>query len=154
MDFNDAMAALAENAGVEEGFAPDEDGVVHVGCDDLTLSFTEVPEAQALVIWSPIRTLPETGAEKLKTSLLKANFMGRAVAGGTLSLSDDGVVYLHQTMQLLPLDKSIFLRRVEDFLMILADWTSALAAYDPTAADAAPDGVRADETDLSGFIKV
>ena len=153
MEFNDLMKALAENSGVAEGFPADEDGVVSVGSGNLRLSFMEVPEARALLVWSSIGALPEEGADALKTELLKANFMGRDVNGGTLSLSDDGEAHLHRILQLDLLDKAAFLKALEDFILVLDHWTRALAGFrpeTPEATDASEIGAR----DLSGFIRV
>lgn len=156
MEFNDLMKALAENAGVAEGFPPDEDGVVRVGQGDLVLAFMEIPERRALLVWSPIGLLPEEGADALKTDLLKANFMGRDVNGGALSLSDDGEAFLHQILQLDLLDKASFLRALEDFILVLARWTRTFAEYRPgeSGAPEARESAEAGELDRSGFIRV
>ena len=157
MEFNDLMRALAENAGVAEGFPPDEDGVVRVGRGSLVLAFMELPEKRALLVWSPVGPLPEEGADALKTDLLKANFMGRDVNGGTLSLSDDGEAYLHQVLLLDQLDKAAFLQTLEDFIVVLARWTQTLAEYRPEESEAREEqepSPGSEETDLSGFIRV
>lgn len=153
MEFNDLMRALAENSGVAEGFPADEDGVVRVGNGNLTLAFMEIPDGRALLVWSPIGVLPEEGADVLKTELLKANFMGRGVNGGALSLSDDGEAYLHRILQLDLLDKAAFLKALEDFIFVLDRWTRVFAEFRPEASEAS-EPPAAVGTDLSGFIRV
>lgn len=153
MEFNDLMLALAENAGVPDGFPADEDGVVRVGRGNLVLAFMEIPERRALLVWSSVGALPEEGADVLKTELLKANFMGRDVNGGTLSVSDDDEAYLHQVLQLDLLDKAAFLKALEDFILVLDRWTHAIAEFRPEAFEAErPD--EAAGTDTSDFLRV
>ena len=154
MEFNDLMKALAENAGVAEGFSPDEDGVVRVGRGNLVLAFMEVPEKRAILVWSSVGVLPEEGADALMAELLKANFMGRGVNGGTLSLSDDGEAYLHQILQLDLLDKAAFLQALEDFIFVLARWTQAFADFRPEESEAQELSPETGEVDVSGFIRV
>lgn len=153
MEFNDLMRALAENSGVAEGFPADEDGVVRVGSGNLTLSFMEVPESRAILVWSLIGALPEESEDALKTEMLKANFMGRDVNGGTLSISDDGEAYLHRILQLDLLDKAAFLKALEDFILVLDRWAHAIAEFRPEAAET-PETPQADATDSFGFIRV
>lgn len=150
MEFKDLMRALAGNAGAADGFPADEDGVVRVGRGDLVLAFMEVPEKRALLVWSPVGFLPEEGADALKTVLLRANFMGRDVKGGALSLSDDDEVFLHQLLQLDFLDKAVFLQALEDFILVLAHWKRTLAEYRPGTAEPA----EAVQADTSGFMRV
>lgn len=155
MEFNDLMKGLAENAGVEEGFPPDEDGVVRVGRGNLVLAFMEVPEKRAILVWSSVGVLPEEGADGLMAELLRANFMGRDVNGGTLSLSDDGEAYLHQILQLDLLDKATFLKALEDFIFVLARWTQAFAEYRPEEPEEVQEQTPGlGEVDVSGFIRV
>ena len=150
---DELMDVLAENAGIEGGFPPDEDGVVRVGYDDLQLSFMEIPEERTVVLWSPVGRLPEEGADAVKTGLLRANFMGRGVKGGVLSLSDDGGgVILHRMLPLAPLDKTSFLETIEGFVATLADWAKALAEYDPNEAASAKDEL--DDGDAFRFLRV
>lgn len=151
MEFKELMGVLAENAGADGGFPPDEDGVVRVGYDDLVLAFAEMPEARSLLVWSSLGPLPEKGAEEVKTALLKANFMGRAVNGGALSLSDNGVIYLHQAMPFAFLDAKTFLRMLEDFVGTLAVWAKALSERGRTDSAAPDEEVRPAD---SGFMRV
>ena len=149
---DELMDALAENAGIEGGFSPDEDGVVRVGYDDLQLSFMEIPGERTVLLWSPVGQLPEEGADAVKTGLLRANFMGRGVKGGVLSLSDDGGVVLHRMLPLAPLDTAGFIETVERFVATLADWAKALAEYDPNEAASAKDEL--DAGDAFRFLRV
>ena len=155
MEFKDLMMALAENAGVAEGFPPDEDGVVHVGTGDLSLAFMEIPEERALLVWSRVGALPEGGADALKTEMLKANFMGRDVNGGALSLSDDGDAYLHRILQFDLLDKAAFLKAIENFILVLSQWAHTIAEFRPETPETPEEPRQAafDEADLSGFIR-
>ena len=155
MEFNDLMRALAENSNVEGGFPADEDGVVCVGNGNLRLSFMEVPESRSLLVWSSVGALPEDGADALKTEMLKANFMGRDVNGGALSLSDDGDAYLHRILQFDLLDKAAFLKAIENFILVLSQWAHTIAEFRPETPETPEEPRQAafDEADLSGFIR-
>ena len=155
MEFKELIGALEEYVGAEGGFPADEDGVVRVGVDDLSLAFMEVPETRTLLMWSALGRLPAEGAEALKTELLRANFMGRGVRGGALSLSDDDTIYAHATLSLQAADKESFFETLEAFVGTVVEWGRLIADYRPPAepvavsADAAAPGVGAD-----GFIKI
>ena len=131
MEFDVLMKCLADESGVPEGFAADEDGVVRIGSgENSSIAFAEIDEMRSVLIWSRVRDLPPQGAEPLKDELLKANFMGRALGGGTLSLSDDGGIYLHRILPLQILDGDGFINEVTLFVGHLRDWRRLLRAYE------------------------
>ena len=131
MEFDVLMKCLADESGVPEGFAADEDGVVRIGSgENSSIAFTEIGELQSVLIWSRVCDLPQQGAELVKDELLKANFLGRALGGGTLSLSDDGGIYLHRMLPLLLTDGDAFIEEVTTFVDRLQTWRRLLQRYE------------------------
>lgn len=119
----DLLSRLAEEAGVEGGYPEDEDGVVRLVFDDnFFLGMMENEPNGLLLMWCPVAELPQDGGAKLATELLKANHFGRAAAGGTLSLSDDGVVFLHCQLPLRDTEYATFRRRLEGMVAAASRW--------------------------------
>ena len=114
---------LAEDAGMDGGYPADEDGVVRlVFDDDFFVGLMDVEEHGLLLMWCPVAELPPTGGEKLAVELLKANHFGRATAGGTLSVSDDGVVFIQRQMSLSGTEYEDFRRGLEGLVGAAAQW--------------------------------
>ena len=127
MEFKVLMKSLADEVGMSDGFVADEDGVVRIGSDKgESIAFAEVDEMRAALIWSRVGELPQQGAEAVKEELLKANFMGRALGGATLSLSDDGSIYLHRMLPLVLTAGDAFIGEVTSFVDHLQTWRRLL----------------------------
>ena len=137
MEFDELIAALSRQTGGERDVPKDEDGVVRFAVGEITVAMMEIPELQAMLVWSRMGELPAFGAEKLKTALLRANFMGRDTGGATLSLSEDGAIYLHRRLELRFLDGESFADILTEFVQLMDQWRQIIAAYVP-AADAEP----------------
>ena len=138
MTLNEMTARLAEEAGVREGFPADEDGVVRLVFDDgFFVGLMEVEDEGVVLLWSPVAELPQTGGAKLPLELLRANHFGRAAAGGTLSLSDDGVVFLHCQLPLSGLEYEAFRRRLEGLVGAAAQWRQVIESCRDGIADVA-----------------
>ena len=157
MTLNVMMARLAEEAGVREGYPADEDGVVRLVFDDgFFVGLMEVEEEGVILLWSPVAKLPQTGGAGLPLELLKANHFGRASAGGTLSLSDDGVVFLHGLLPLAGLEYEAFRRRLEGLVGAAAQWRQVIESCRDGIADVAVRQRSIDEprrTEGDGFIR-
>ena len=121
--FENLLSRLAEEAGAEKGYPEDEDGVVRLVFDDnFFVGMMESEENGLLLMWCPVAELPQAGGAKLPVELLKANHFGRAAAGGTLSLSDEGVVFLHCQLPLSGLEYEVFRQRLEGMVAAAATW--------------------------------
>ena len=156
MEMKELLDGLASRSGVAGGFTPDEEGVVRVDVGGCTIGFREVPELYGMLVYAALGTLPEEGADALKDELLRANFMGRATGGGTLSLSDDGIVYFHRLCDLRVLGIDEFMEAFTDMAQTMLEWTRILGAYAPVAARRAEEAEaeRAAAEDVSGFMRV
>lgn len=159
MTFEEIIGKLGEDAGVEGGYPVDEDGVVRLVFDDaFFLGLMEVESDDSLLMWSPVAELPEAGGAKLPVEILKANFFGRASAGCTLSLSDEGIVFIHCQLSLAGLEHDEFRRRLEGLVASAVEWRRII--------ESCRDGVQTEESvkmrhanelrsiELGGFLQV
>lgn len=141
MEFDDLMGALARQAGDGGDIPKDEDGVVRFAVGDITVAMMELPELGEMVIWSRMGELPAYGAEKLKTALLRGNFLGRDTGGATLSLSESDEIYLHRRLEMRPLDGEAFVEILTGFVQLMDAWRKIIVAYVPLAeSEAEADG--------------
>ena len=139
MTFKEIITKLGIDAGIEGGYPVDEDGVVRLVFDNaFFLGMMEVESDGSLLMWSPVAELPEAGGAKLPVEILKANFFGRASAGGTLSLSDEGVVFIHCQLSLAGLEHDEFRRRLEGLVSAAIEWRQII--------ESCRDGVLTDES--------
>ena len=151
MEFDDLMGVLARQAGDGGEIPKDEDGVVRFAVGDITVAMMEIPELQAMLIWSRMGELPAYGGEKLKTALLRGNFMGRDTDGATLSLSDDDEIYLHRRLDLRYLDGEAFVDILTEFVQLMDQWRQVIDAYVPIAEAEAK---QTTDLDTEGLMKV
>ena len=140
MEFQPLMDGLMEALGFEGGRAPDEQGVVRLGMDETSIAFMEIPETRELLIWSRIGSMPQSGADRLREAMLRANFMGRAVSRGTLSQSDDGGVFLQRFLSLPQLDVEGLMAELEGFVSAAVDWSGIIARCEAGDSDASASG--------------
>lgn len=150
MEMKELLDGLAARVGIEGGFPPDEEGVVRVDVGNCTVAFREVPELYSLLVYGPLGSQSAQGSEALKDELLKANFMGRATAGGALSLSEDGIVYYHRLCDLRVLDLDGFMETLTDCVQTMLEWRQLIEAYAPVAEQRA-EKEASDQAPLSGF---
>lgn len=127
MEFRNLITKFAERLGIHD-LAFDEDGVVRLAADEMTLAFMEMPEHRSLLIWSNVATPSSEHLEDLYKVLLEASFMGRGTHGGTFSL-ENGTVYLHRTDALVNLDVEALTKIVEDFLGLVGTYRQIIEAY-------------------------
>ena len=156
MEMSELLEKFAAQTGVAGGFSPDEEGVVRIDVGACTVCFREVPELYGMLVYGVLGALPTHGADALKTELLSANFMGRATAGGTLSLSEDGFVYYHRLCDLRMIDLDGFMELLTDCAQTMLEWKGLIEAYAPAAEPQAADQA-AGQTDVTGpanFIRV
>lgn len=135
--FENLLSRMAGEAGAEKDYPEDEDGVVRLVFDDnFFVGMMESEENGLLLMWIPVAELPQQGGVKLPVELLKANHFGRATSGGTLSLSDEGVVFLHCQLPLPGTEYEVFRRRLEGMVAAAATWRQLIEA----CRDGVPDG--------------
>ena len=141
MEFDDLMEVLARRAGDGGEIPKDEDGVVRFAVGDITVALMEMPNLGEMVIWSRMGELPAFGADKLKTALLRGNFLGRDTGGATLSLSEDDEIYLHRRLDLRPLDGETFFEILTQFVQLMDAWRKTIVAYVPIVESERPEDV-------------
>ena len=139
MEFQPLMDGLMDVLGSKGGGVPDEQGVVRLGMDETSIAFMEIPETRELLIWSRIGSMPQSGADRLREAMLRANFMGRAVSRGTLSQSDGGGVFLQRFLSLPQLDVEGLMSELEGFVSAAVDWSGIIARCAACASDASGD---------------
>ena len=127
MEFRELMDAFAEDVGMAEPIAYEDDGLCRLDFDDRTVGFRHVPEAGRMVIWTAICTRPPESGEGLLVQLLRANFMNQGMPDGALSLSDDDVIYAHCTLALPVYDKAEFYSLLQRFLSSVDEWREMIA---------------------------
>ena len=126
MEFRELMDAFAEDVGMAEPIAYEDDGLCRLDFDDRTVGFRHVPEAGRMVIWTAICTRPPESGEGLLVQLLRANFMNQGMPDGALSLSDDDIVYAHCSLKLPVFDKEEFYGVLRRFVTAVDDWSEML----------------------------
>lgn len=127
MDFRELMDAFAEDVGMTEPVAYEEEGLCRLDFDDRTVGFRHVPEAGRMVIWTALCARPPESGEGLLVQLLRANFMNQGIPDGALSLSDDDVIYAHCTLVLPVYDKAEFYSLLRRFLSSVGEWREMIA---------------------------
>ena len=128
MEFKELIKVLSDEAGFEGEPTADEDGVIRVPLSEIgALALMEIAETRSMLIWCCVGELPERNAERLKDALLRANFMGQAVDGGTLSLSEDGGIYLHRYLPLDLMDADRFMEALTAFVELVVNWSRLIA---------------------------
>lgn len=128
MEFKELIKTLSDEVGFDGEPAADEDGVIRLPLSQIgALALMEVAETRSLLMWCRVGELPERNAERLKDALLRANFMGQAVDGGTLSLSEDGGIYLHRYLPLDLTDADRFMETLTAFVELVVNWTRLVA---------------------------
>ena len=149
VEFKDLMRALTAEAGLDEEPKGDDDGIHRVSYRDEAVCFQEVPELHRLYISAKVGALPVEGADAFKTMMLKANFFGRDVSGGTLSLTNDEEVHFHTSLDMIGLEgPDDFLSELELVLTVLDTWRKKIADFRPDVADGT------DSATDSGFLQV
>lgn len=129
MDFKELIEKFAAEAGMTEPVRFDEDGVCHLDIEDMDVGFMDVPERSQMVVWTAICHCPSEGGEALMRQLLKANFIGRGLADGALSLSDDDDIYAHFHFHLPEFEPVNFYRSLRTFLDTVGEWRTLIENY-------------------------
>lgn len=153
MEYRTLISQLAAQLGIAD-LTFDEENVVRLQADDMTLALMEIPEKNALLMWSEVATPPPEKLEQLYRLLLEASFMGRATQGATFSL-DKGAVYLHRIDPLVNLDATSLSEIVEDFLNLVEKWRSVIETFraDDSAAETEPEEDLSTNLDSNGFLR-
>lgn len=122
---------------------------------DITVAMTEISELREMLVWSQMAELPVYRAEKLKTALLRGNFMGRDTGGATLSLSENDEIFLHRRLDMRPLDGDESVEILTGFVQLMDEWRKTIAAYVPIAeAEAETETEQKTDLDMTGFMQV
>ena len=156
MEYKALFHEFAVGLGVED-LAFDEEGVASLAADDIVVSFMEIPERQALLMWAEVATPPPENLMQLYKLLLEAMFMGRATQGATFSCEGEKV-YLHRTDELANLDPNGLAKIVEDFLNLVEKWRDVIETF--RADESRAEGAVAEEPPAfglggpSGFLQV
>ena len=153
MEYRTLISRFAAGLGVAD-VAFDEENVMRLQADDMTFAFMEIPERNALLMWSEVATPPPEKLEDLYRLLLEASFMGRATEGAAFSV-DKGVVYLHRVDPFVDLDVERLSQIFEGFVNLVEKWKGVIEAFraDDSAAD--PETETAPSAlGLNGFLQV
>lgn len=138
MEFSELMAAFMADAGVGDGPVI-EDGACHLMIDDRDVGFMEADGGRRLVVWCAVGPCPADRRDAFLILLLRANFMGRMLADGAFSLSDDDIVYAHCTLALPVYDKDVFYRSLRNLLEAVEQWEDMAETY-RQAVETKPEG--------------
>ena len=133
MEFETLIREFASAAGIAGEVAFDGDGICRFGMDDMVFALKAVPEIGEALAWSAIGELPSEGADRLMETLLKANYLGRAVANGGFSLSEERQVTIHRSIALDALTVESFTDAFEVFVKTAVEWRRLIDEYRPEA---------------------
>ena len=123
MEFKELMDAFAEDVGMTEPVAYEEDGnVCRLDINEREVGFMYAAEAGSMVVWTAVCPFPPDGGEALLAQLLRANFMNRGIPDGALSLSDENDICAHCTIRLPVYDKVEFYGLLKRFLESVGEW--------------------------------
>ncbi len=122
MEYKELMDAFAQDVGMSEPIAYEEENICHLDINDRDFGFLYVAEAERLVVWTMIAPRPPDGGEALLVQLLRANFMNRGVPDGALSLSDDDEIFAHCTLKMPVYDKAEFYSLLKRFVEETNEW--------------------------------
>lgn len=130
MDFKELMDVFAEDVGMTEPVAYEEQDLCHLDINDRDFGFRFVPQADRLVIWTAVCERSPQSGEALLVQLLRANFMGQGMPDGGLSLSEDNVIYAHCTLKMPVYDKAEFYALLNRFVAIVDEWRTMIDLAD------------------------
>lgn len=122
MDYKELLVEFAAQIGISDDVRLDDDGVWRIGTDGIVFSFREVPECNALLVYSSIGELPVQGAEAFKTAILQANYLEQGVPSGAFSLDRDKRVWVHRYFDLNSLDVTGLMDGFEGFVTLVLEW--------------------------------
>ena len=126
MDFKELLDTFAEDVGMTEPVAYEDDNLCHLDINDRDFGFRYVAEAERLVVWTAVCARPPQSGEALLVQLLRANFMNQGVPDGALSLSEDDVIYAHCTLKMPVYDKSEFYSLLQRFVATVDEWRTMI----------------------------
>lgn len=140
MDMFEQAAALLQSLGASLGveLQPDETGACGLRIDerlDMTLRYE--PSPPALLVYSPVGSLPEGRVEGVLRRLLEANHLWDASRGATWSLSADEVI-LSRLLPLPELELEVLAAELASFAEVAFALQRALEARPAASAPAAP----------------
>lgn len=133
MEFKELIKEFASAAGIAGEVTFDDDGICRFGLDDMVFALKDVPEIGEALAWSTLGELPPDGADRLMETLLKANYLGRAVADGGFSLSEDRQVTIHRSIARDALTVESFTDAFEIFVKTAVEWRRLIDEYRPEA---------------------
>lgn len=122
MEFKELMDALAQDAGMTEPVAYEDDSSCHLDINDRDFGFLFVAEAERLVVWTAICERPPESGMALLVQLLRANFMNPTLPDGALSLSEDNVIFAHCALKMPVFDKAEFYALLKRFVTACGEW--------------------------------
>ena len=142
MEYRKLMTDFAAKLGLAD-LAFTDDGEVCLSMNDVVVSFLEVPERRALLMWSEVAEPPQGNLEKLYEAMFDAMFMGRGTGGATFSREGDRI-WLQQSEALVNLDAETLAPLFDRFVSIVGEWRGIIRNYRPEAASSTADGIPAD----------
>lgn len=122
MEYKDLLIEFAARIGISDDICLDDDGVWRIGTEDIVFSFREVPERDALLVYSSIGELPPRGAESFKAAILQANFLEQGMPCGVFSLDKDNQVWIHRYFDLKAIDVTKLMDDFENFVTLALEW--------------------------------
>lgn len=140
MDFKELLTTFTADAGLKEDPVI-EDGACHLLIDDRDVGFMATDDGRRMVVWTAVSPCPVDRREAFLILLLRANFMGRMLANGAFSLSDDNVVYAHSTFELPLYEKEVFYEGLQALLDAVEQWGKLAEAYKQTVTGDEGDSV-------------
>ena len=125
IDFERFMTEYAANNGVDAPIDFDE-GCCHLPIAGQDLGFMQLPEGDAILVWSALKACPADDAEAFYRLLLRSNFMGQGIREGAFSISEDNVAYAHRTFPDPEANPAGFAAAVTRFVEDIKTWYDAI----------------------------
>ena len=129
MELKELMVEFGKRCGGGD-FAPDEEGIVMIGLDDMIVKIREVPELGMIVTYAEICEEPPEDTGDLAKAMLQANYLFRGTAGAALAQdAETGMYYLNRSDDMKTLDGDSFFAMIERFTDTLEVWRTLVKDY-------------------------
>lgn len=129
MDLKDIMSAFAAESGIEV-LEADANGTYHLGIDEMSVSFIEIPESGRIATRAEVCELPPEGRARLYQVMMEAMFMGRATGWAMFSVEPGGeTIYLQRVDELSTMDLEGFKSMLEQFVNVLEEWKKLVSDF-------------------------
>ena len=136
--FSSLLAALAPVLGLPEITVREDDPSCLLVIDDFEVSLRYLPGSDAVMMFTVVAPLPESGRSGLFAELLDANTFFRGTQGFTLAAREDTGVTLQGVMPMRMLDGASVVSWLQNFVDVAQHWQAVCLNTEAPKPDEAP----------------